>query len=191
MTQAGRRNRLYTTTGLVLVASATAAASLAVTPGLSGLLGAALALVMLAIAFVDARYFIIPDELTIAAVLLGLLYALVEVPSGSRMEALGLALVRGFILSACFLMVREAYFRLRGRQGLGLGDVKLSVAAGIWLDFDFIPVAIEIAALSAIAVYLLRQLVLRHPVSTTARLPFGLFFAPSIWVAWLIERVVS
>jgi leader peptidase (prepilin peptidase)/N-methyltransferase len=190
MTMTTPTDRLYTTTGLVVVASATTAASLAAAPGIAGLLGAALALVVLAIAIIDARQFIIPDELTIAAVLLGLVHAVVVAPSGSRVECLGLALVRGFILAACFLMLREAYRRLRGRRGLGLGDVKLSVAAGVWLDFEFIPIAIEMAALSAIAVYLGRQLVLRRPVTTTARLPFGLFFAPAIWLAWLIETVL-
>lgn len=166
-------------------------ASLVVAPGIPGILGAGLALTMLAIAAIDARHYMIPDELTIAATVIGLLQALVVGASGTRLEALGLALVRGLFLAAALLVLREAYYRLRKRQGLGLGDVKLSAVAGVWLGWDLVPVAIEIAALSAIAAYLLRQLVLRRPVSTTARLPFGLFLAPSIWVAWLIERVSS
>ncbi len=173
------------------IGAAMAAASLGAAPGLSGVLGAALALAMLAIAIVDARHFIIPDELTFAAVLLGLGHSLATAPSGMSIEALGLALVRGLFLGAVFLLLRGTYSRLRKREGLGLGDVKLSVAAGVWLGLDFIPVAIEIAALAAIAVYLLRQIVLRRPVSTTARLPFGLFLAPSIWVAWLAEVLSS
>lgn len=173
-----------------LAAASMAATSLGVAPGLAGMLGAALALTMLAIAIVDARHYIIPDELTLAAVLLGLVQALVVGSSGSMAEALGLALARGVFLAAAFYLLREGYFWLRKRQGLGLGDVKLAAAAGVWLDWDLVPVAIEIAALSALAVYLLRQLVLRRPVSTTARLPFGLFLAPSIWVAWLIQRIL-
>jgi leader peptidase (prepilin peptidase)/N-methyltransferase len=174
-----------------VVGIAMAAASLCAAPGMAGMLGAALALTMLAIAVVDARHYIIPDELTITAVALGLGYAFAVAPSGTRVEAVGLALLRGGIVAATFLLLREGYYRLRERQGLGLGDVKLSTVAGVWLGFDFIPVAIEIAALSAIAAYLLRQLVLRRPVDTTARLPFGLFLAPSIWLAWLAEMLAS
>jgi leader peptidase (prepilin peptidase)/N-methyltransferase len=50
-----------------------------------------------------------------------------------------------------------------------------------------IPIAVEIAALSALAVYGLRQLVLRRPIHATAKVPFGVFFAPAIWLGWLIE----
>lgn len=176
---------------VLLIGAPMAAASLGAAPGISGVLGVALALTMLAIAMVDARHYIIPNELTIAAVVLGLGHSIAVAPSGMGMEALGFALVRGLFLGAAFFLLRETYYRLRKREGLGLGDVKLSVAAGVWLGFAFIPVAIEIAALAAIAAYVLRQLVLRRPISTTARLPFGLFFAPSIWVAWLAEALSS
>lgn len=182
---------LATALGLGLVAAAAVGTSLVVAPGLVGSLGALLALVALAIAVVDLRQYIVPDELTIAAVLLGLGVAFVAGPSGAGVESLGLALCRGLLLGALFFALREAYFRLRNRQGLGLGDVKLSVAAGVWLDLDFIAVAIEMAALSAIAAYLLRQLASRRRVRATARLPFGLFFAPSIWLAWLVQTAVS
>ena len=36
-------------------------------------------------------------------------------------------------------------------------------------------------------VYAVRQWVLGRPFDPTTRLPFGLFFAPAIWVAWLID----
>jgi leader peptidase (prepilin peptidase)/N-methyltransferase len=182
--------RLASTGPTILVGGAAVAASLVASPSILGLLGAALALLMLAIAATDAHHYIIPDELTIAAVVLGLVSVAVEGPSGVRVEALGFALARGLFLVATFFLLREAYFRLRGRQGLGLGDVKLSAVAGVWLDVAFIPVAIEIAALGAIAAYLARQFLLRRPVSASARLPFGLFLAPSIWVAWFAETIL-
>ena len=36
---------------------------------------------------------------------------------------------------ASFFALRYGYARLRGRQGLGLGDVKLAFVAGAWLDW--------------------------------------------------------
>ena len=50
------------------------------------------------------------------------------------------------------------YRRIRGRDGIGLGDVKLAGVAGVWLDWWVLPVAIEIAALAALAVYAMRFL---------------------------------
>jgi leader peptidase (prepilin peptidase)/N-methyltransferase len=49
------------------------------------------------------------------------------------------------------------------------------------------PVAIDIAAVAALAVYVARQLVLGRSIRSTGRLPFGLFFAPAIWVGWVLD----
>jgi leader peptidase (prepilin peptidase)/N-methyltransferase len=154
-----------------------------------GVFGAGLALLMLAIAVADARAFIIPDELTIAALILGVL-ALALAPSGRFTEDLALAALRGAMLALAFLALRIGYRYLRGRQGIGLGDVKLAGVCGLWLGWLTIPIAVETAALSALAVYLVRQLALGRPARATARLPFGVFFAPAIWLAWLMEETL-
>jgi leader peptidase (prepilin peptidase)/N-methyltransferase len=86
--------------------------------------------------------------------------------------------------------LREIYRRLRHRHGLGLGDVKLAAVAGTWLDWTLIPAAIEIAALSALFAYMASQLVLRRRLQAAAKLPFGLFFAPAIWICWLLGVLV-
>lgn len=59
-------------------AACAAVASLFAAPDLSGVLGAGLALVMIAIAVIDARRFVIPNELVLAGLLLGLIAAAVE-----------------------------------------------------------------------------------------------------------------
>ena len=171
---------------LALVALVAIGASLAVAPGLRGALGAGLALLMLAIAAVDARRFIIPNELTLAAGALGLIYAAVDDPDAIA-QALALALLRGAMLGLLFWLLRELYAWLRGREGLGLGDVKLAVAAGIWLDWPAMPIAIEIAALGALALYVAGHVVGRRRIHAATRLPFGLFLAPAIWLAWLVQ----
>ena len=55
-------------------------------------------------------------------------------------------------MAAAFFGLWALYRRLRGREGIGLGDVKLAGVAGVWLDWPTIPVAVEIAALAALAV---------------------------------------
>jgi hypothetical protein len=52
-----------------------------------------------------------------------------------REQEAGLFLERGELSAFAFLVVREAYVRLRGRQGPGLGDVKLAAVAGAWLSW--------------------------------------------------------
>jgi leader peptidase (prepilin peptidase)/N-methyltransferase len=171
---------------IALVALAIVAASLAIAPAPQGLLGAGLGLLMLAIAVVDARRFIIPNELVLAAFALGFVHASVEESDGI-LRALAAAALRGAVLGLLFWCLRELYFRWRGREGLGLGDVKLAAAAGVWLDWPAMPIAIEIAALGALALYVLGHALGRRRIHAATRLPFGLFLAPAIWLAWLMQ----
>jgi leader peptidase (prepilin peptidase)/N-methyltransferase len=165
------------------------AASLVLAPDWRGIAGAGLAALMFAIAAVDARRFIIPDELTVAALVLGFWHATIEDidPLG---QVLALAALRGAVLALAFLGLRALYRRLRGRHGIGLGDVKLAGVAGVWLDWSIVPIAIEIAALATLGTYLVRHLWLRRAVRPTTRLPFGLFLAPAIWIGWLFEATL-
>jgi leader peptidase (prepilin peptidase) / N-methyltransferase len=165
------------------------AASIVAAPGVAGWLGAGLALVMLAIAVVDGRSFIIPDSLNAAGWALGVAHA-IALGQGDIGAALANAVLRAAVLGLAFFALRLIYARLRGRQGIGLGDVKLAAVAGCWLGWSVMPIAVEIAALSALAVYALRSYVLRRPLRPTSRLPFGLYFAPAIWISWLLQATV-
>jgi leader peptidase (prepilin peptidase) / N-methyltransferase len=189
ITARSRRHGLLTVGGIGAVGLGIVLASLGVAPGLPGLMGAALGLLMLAIAVIDMRLFIIPDGLTVAALLLAVANAATH-DWGTYWvvsESIGVALLRGGVVACSFLAIDASYRRLRGRQGLGMGDVKLAGVGGAWLGWTMIPVAVELAALAAIASYLVRSLLNGRPLRATARLPFGLFLAPAIWFCWLLD----
>ena len=169
-----------------VMALAATVTSIVVAPGVPGLLGAGLALVMLAIAVADGRQFIIPDSLTAAALCLALVNAGVH-DGEAILQGAASAVLRGAVLAAGFLALRTVYHRIRQRHGIGIGDVKLAVAAGAWLSWTMIPIAVEIAALAALAGYALRHYISGRPIRATAKLPFGLYFAPAIWLCWLLE----
>ena len=158
-------------------------------PGTPGFLGTGLAFIMLAIAVIDARLFVIPDELTVAAFILALIDAAVIEPQ-AIVEAVGLAVLRGAALALLFFGLRAGYRRLRGREGIGLGDVKLAGVAGAWLGWLTIPIAVEIAALAALAAYGIRYYAVGRPFEAALKFPFGLFFAPAIWLGWLLDATL-
>lgn len=170
----------YAACGACVVVSVVAA------PWRSGVLGGALAIVMLAIAAIDARYFIIPDQLVLAGLALGLVDAAVA-PEQAE-SGFWLAVLRAGVVAALFFAFRTAYRRIRHREGIGLGDVKLAAVAGLWLSWMGTAIAVDIAALSALAAVLISVLRGRR-ISGATRVPFGLFFAPAIWLAWLIGAV--
>ena len=180
------RERPLAALAVALLALVAFIASVMAAPGLAGWLGGGLALLAIAIAVIDARFFIIPDELSAAAFALALVNAAVLAPDGIW-SALGLALMRAAVLGLLFLGLRALYRRVRGRDGLGLGDVKLAAVAGAWLGWMSIPIAIEIAALTAISVFAVRYYGGRRTLDAALKFPFGLFLAPGIWLGWLIE----
>jgi leader peptidase (prepilin peptidase) / N-methyltransferase len=163
-------------------------ASIVVAPGLSGPLGGGLAVVMIVIAAIDARHFVIPNKLVLAALALGLLEASSLNADRVADDLLSSAL-RAVVLAALFLGFRIAYQRIRGREGLGLGDVKLAAVAGLWLSWMMAVIAIDIAAVSALATVLVGAARGRK-ISAQTKVPFGLFFAPAIWLAWLFGVII-
>jgi len=183
----GRSMRAHAQIACVAIISA--GTSIAVAPDLRGALGALLALMMLAIALNDARLGVIPDEWSAAGLTLALLNAVLQNPD-RMVEAMAAAVLRGGVLSLLFLGLRVAYRGLRGREGIGLGDVKLAVVAGAWLDWLTMAIAVELAAVAGLLTYLVRRYWLGRQLHMTSRLPFGLFFAPAVWLGWLLETTM-
>jgi leader peptidase (prepilin peptidase) / N-methyltransferase len=168
------------------VAICSSVISIIAAPGPEGAFGALLAVIMLAIARIDARAFVIPDKLTIAA------YALALLRTGfsgadAGIGAVGMSVARSAVAAAALVALMTAYHALRGRRGLGFGDVKLVAVAGAWLDWMTIAGVIELAAVSALTAYACRSYARGRPLRAAGVLPFGLFLAPSIWAGWLAE----
>jgi len=185
---AGRHARIARTAFAIVVAAA-AVASVVAAPDARGMLGGFLALLMGAIALYDARHFIIPNEFNGAALVMALAHAAVLDP-GTPAEQIVLALARGAATAGVFLAIKLAYRAMRGREGIGMGDVKLAAVAGAWLDWFAILVAVELAVLAALGAHLLRLALRRRPLRAAGALPFGLYLAPAIWVAWFVQTVV-
>src|SRR5262245_39194337 len=174
---------------IACVAIIGAGSSIAVAPDLRGVLGALLALLMLAIALTDARLGIIPDEFNAAGLTLALVNAVLQNPD-RIVEAMAAAVLRGGVLALLFLSLRVACRGLRGREGIGLGAVQLAVVAGAWLDWLTMAIVVELAAVAGLVTYLVRRYWLGRRLQMTSRLPFGLFFAPAIWLGWVLETTM-
>jgi leader peptidase (prepilin peptidase)/N-methyltransferase len=175
---------------LSLALFATALGSLVAAPGPDGLFGAFLAALMLAIAVIDSDRYVIPNELTGAAVALALLRAGTVGPEAD-LRAVIWAALRALAIAVPFLVLMIGYRRWRGRDGLGLGDIKLAAVAGAWLGLVTVFAVVEVATLSALGAYIVNGYLRKRPLKATAFLPFGLFLAPAIWFGWLVEALLN
>ena len=113
--------------GIAVTAWATAGATVA------GLLVGLLGIALLVAVLVDFEAMIIPDETMIAAALLGLGWRFLIWPAW--LDALAGAALAGGL----GLLLRFGFRRLKGRDALGLGDVKLMAVAGLWLGVSALP----------------------------------------------------
>src|SRR5262249_4774406 len=110
---------------------------------LDAIFSASLAAVALIVAIADLDRFEIPDVASCLMFVLGLGWVLSS--SDADYWAILDAALRSGVAAGVLYSVRAAYHRIRGFEGLGLGDVKLAAAGAPWLSWAFLPLALLIA----------------------------------------------
>jgi leader peptidase (prepilin peptidase)/N-methyltransferase len=139
-------------------------------------LGWALAL----LAAVDVKVMRLPDLITLPLLAAGLAIGPLTLKTPWLDHVAGAGV--GYLSLA---VLGWAFARIRGKQGLGLGDAKLLAAAGAWLGWRALPAVVVIAAGAGLAwagVLLLRKgrKALAQPI------PFGPPLCLAAWIMWLI-----
>jgi leader peptidase (prepilin peptidase)/N-methyltransferase len=133
----------------------------------------AMGLTLLASAVADAKTRRLPDSLTLAVAIFGLTLGALH-----SMETVWVGLATGAIAFVMLEFVRRGFIKLRGKEGLGFGDVKLISALAIWLGFAT-PWTIIVAALGAL-------IASRFALGNDGKMAFG----PAIAVASFTVGVV-
>ena len=122
--------------------------------------------------------FLLPDQLTIPLLWLGLAMSLTGLtvsPAASIIGAL-----------AGYLSLWSVYhlFRLlTGKEGMGYGDFKLLAALGAWLGWQKLPLIILFSSLVGAVVGVTLLLLKRH--KSGQAMPFGPYIAAAGWLAWI------
>jgi leader peptidase (prepilin peptidase)/N-methyltransferase len=168
---------------------------------------------LIVLAFIDLDHRILPDPITINGIWLGMLasiYLAEPSPLLSRFlrftgieltnaRAIGfLGSVIGAVIGGGLLWgVAEAYFRLRGIEGMGFGDVKMMAMVGAFLGA---PLALLTIMIGSLLGSILGLVFIRYAGKTREyELPFGTFLAAAGILAvlygedlirWYIDRLV-
>jgi len=139
-----------------------------------------LGVLMLAGADVDARTCLLPDAVTWGALACGVLAAPALDPSNAW-HAAAAAIARAALTAASLALLRWCYARMRGREGLGFGDVKLAAAVGAWLPLESIPLCFGLATGAALVTVMSARL-RGERFEATTKIPFGAFLCPALWL---------
>ena len=147
---------------------------------------------VVAIIRADLADYIIPDGASATVALIGLAQAVAEpIVAGSRSMEVVLAgaasLGSGAGAFLLFWAVARLFRRIGGHDALGFGDVKLAGASAIWLTPGDAALALEIAALGAVAVLVAAR---RRGATRDTAVPFGAFMAPAAWLVYVAGPVL-
>jgi len=157
---------------------ALAATAILVAPGPATMaLGALWLWLLMGLALCDLAAMRLPDPLsaTLFATGIGL---------GALGPGMGAALIGAGIGAGAFLAIRLAYHAVRGREGLGLGDVKLMAGIGAGLGWQALPLVALAAALGALGVTLALR---RGAVARDAEIPFGAYLCAAAGLVWILS----
>lgn len=164
-------------------------------PAATAAIALALGLVGLRIVWQDLSDFTIPDAATLAFGLLALTARLCEGAASSvPLETTATLLVLDAVLcGGMLLFLREAYYRRRGHDGIGLGDVKLAAAGGILVGTIGFAWAILGASLLGLALVIVLRLRWSPAGATRTmdRVAFGAILAPALWLTWFVAGAAA
>ena len=134
---------------------------------------------MIVLFAIDLEHQILPNVITLPGVVIGFLCSLF-LPPGWLSSLIGLLLGGGVLFA-----IGEAFIRIRGYEGLGMGDVKMLAMIGAFLGWPLMLVTLVLASFagSVVGVGLLTS----GRGDMQAKLPFGTFLA----VGALVSAVVG
>ena len=134
---------------------------------------------MIVLFAIDYTHQILPNVITLPGIALGFA-ASFFLPPGWTSSLVGV------LIGGVFpFLVAEGYMRLRGREGMGMGDLKMFAMVGAFLGWRLVWVTLILSSLLGIAIGGTALLISRRGMGT--RIPFGTFIAVSAMVCVLWE----
>lgn len=125
---------------------------------------------LIALAFIDLDTTLLPDDITLPLLWLGLLFNLFGVFTNLHSAVVG--------AMAGYLSLWSIYWLFKlatGKEGMGYGDFKLLAAVGAWLGWEMLPVTILLSSAVGAVVGIAMVIFIKH--DRRIPIPFGPYLA--------------
>jgi leader peptidase (prepilin peptidase)/N-methyltransferase len=133
---------------------------------------------LIALTMIDVHKQLLPDNLTLPLLWLGLVFALFDTYASLQASVVGA--IAGYLV---LWTVFQTFKLATGKEGMGFGDFKLLAALGAWMGWTMLP---QIVLLSSVVGAIAGSIML--VIGKTRRqqpIPFGPYLAVAGWIALL------
>ncbi|HEX2585343.1 MAG TPA: A24 family peptidase [Steroidobacteraceae bacterium] len=136
---------------------------------------------LIALSLIDLDHQILPDQITLPLMWLGLLLSALNssVLSVTMYDAI-LGAAFGYL---SLWLVYHAYKAITGKEGMGYGDFKLLAALGAWMGWKMLPVIILFSSFTGAVIGI--SLIVFKGRDHNIPIPFGPYLAAAGWIAML------
>lgn len=145
---------------------------------INGLLAIIFSTSLIALAGIDFREKLLPDQITLPLMWIGML---------ANTQGIFVPLIESIIgASVGYLSLWSIYWIFKlitGKDGMGYGDFKLTAALGAWLGWKMLPLIVLVS--SGLGALVGISAIILGLKSQNSQLPFGPFLAISGWLAMI------
>lgn len=164
----------------LLTATLTLCVAVTLPPSLAAALWMIFIWALVALAFIDLDTQLLPDQITLPLLWLGLLFHLTA-DSGLSIEDAVMGATLGYL---SLWLVFHAFRLLTGKEGMGYGDFKLFAAFGAWFGWQALPLIILLSSVVGAAIGLLMMLILGRDRHTPIAFGPYLCGAALVYLFW-------
>ena len=126
--------------------------------------------------FIDLDYQLLPDQLTLGLLWLGLLASIFSLFTSSHEAIIGA--IAGYSI---FAVTQWLFKLITGKIGMGQGDYKFLAALGACLGWQQLPIIILLASIIGM-IFGITHMIIKHHYKSTP-LPFGPYLAFAGWIS--------
>ncbi|MDD1631300.1 MAG: A24 family peptidase, partial [Methylococcaceae bacterium] len=134
--------------------------------------------VLIALTFIDLDHQLLPDNLTLPVLWLGLLLNLFSLYTDIQASVIGA--IAGYMV---LWLVYQLFKLVTGKEGMGYGDFKLLALFGAWLGWQYLPLIILLSSLVGALIGLSMIIIAKRDHNIP--IPFGPYLAAAGWIALL------
>ena len=133
--------------------------------------------VLIAASGIDYKHYILPDNLTMPTLWLGLIFNL-----NNTFISIHLAVISAVIGYSLFWLIAKAYLLTTKTEGIGYGDFKLYALFGAWIGVFMLPQMIIISSILALIIAVISKLASGRSLMKN-HIPYGPFIAIAGYIA--------